>query len=314
MRKKEEKLKLENMVCSAEELKDMSEEQYRQEGKKSVKTYFRKNKFKVWSTIIVILIMVAGVSFTIIDGNNKYQQEVVKGMLMYQRELYAEVVIQDVKTFLSIHNEETYQAAKKSLNFSDELKAKIFREEHYGEDITGTTQEIEILNIEYDLSNSLEEKKFIITVKNQIDKKLEQKAIMYSYGFVLFNGISNFLNKIYVTEYQNPLYVVFNYAVIIIIGLFIYCLFTKNWNYIDIRKINAKKFFILQALLDVSSSIFNRFALLDGNVSIISVITTSSIVVTILSSRFILKEKITYKKYLMILGIFICVLILSLIK
>lgn len=150
--------------------------------------------------------------------------------------------------------------------------------------------------------------------KKQIDKKLEQKAIMYSYGFVLFNGISNFLNKIYVTEYQNPMYVVFNYAVIIIIGLFIYCLFTKNWNYLDIRKINAKKFFILQALLDASSSIFNRFALLDGNVSIISVINTSSIVVTILSSRFILKEKITYKKYLMILGIFICVLILSLIK
>ena len=150
--------------------------------------------------------------------------------------------------------------------------------------------------------------------KNQIDKKLEQKAIMYSYGFVLFNGISNFLNKMYVTEYQNPMYVVFNYAVIIIIGLFIYCLFTKNWNYLDIRKINAKKFFVLQALLDASSSIFNRFALLDGNVSIISVITTSSIVVTILSSRFILKEKIAYKKYLMILGIFICVLILSLIK
>lgn len=150
--------------------------------------------------------------------------------------------------------------------------------------------------------------------KKQIDKKLEQKAIMYSYGFVLFNGISNFLNKIYVTEYQNPMYVVFNYAVIIIIGLFIYCLFTKNWNYLDIKKINAKKFFVLQALLDASSSIFNRFALLDGNVSIISVITASSIVVTILSSRFILKEKITYRKYLMILGIFICVLILSLIK
>ena len=30
--------------------------------------------------------------------------------------------------------------------------------------------------------------------------------------------------------------------------------------------------------------------------------------------KFILKEKITYKKYLMILGIFICVLILSLIR
>ena len=110
------------------------------------------------------------------------------------------------------------------------------------------------------------------------------------------------------------MYVVFNYAVIIIIGLFIYCLLTRNWNYLDIRKINAKKFFLLQGLLDASSSIFDRFALLDGNVSIISVISTSSIIVTVLASRFILKEKVTLKKYLMILGIFICVLILALIK
>ena len=34
--------------------------------------------------------------------------------------------------------------------------------------------------------------------KKEVDKKLEQKAIMYSYGFVVFNGISNFINKIYV--------------------------------------------------------------------------------------------------------------------
>lgn len=150
--------------------------------------------------------------------------------------------------------------------------------------------------------------------KGKIDRKLEQKAIMYSYGFVIFNGISNFINKIYVTTFQNPLYVVFNYAVIIIIGIFTYCLLTKNWDYIDIRKINAKRYFLLQSLLDASSSIFNRFALLDGDVSVISVISTASIVITILASRFILKEKITWKKYLMILGIFMCVLILAIIK
>lgn len=150
--------------------------------------------------------------------------------------------------------------------------------------------------------------------KEKIDRKLERKAIMYSYGFVIFNGISNFINKIYVAEYQSPLYVVFNYAVIIILGIFAYCLITKQWNYIDIRKINSKKYFILQSLLDASSSIFDRFSLLDGNVSVISVISTSSIVITILASRFILKEKVSWKKYLMIFGIFICVLILSFIK
>lgn len=150
--------------------------------------------------------------------------------------------------------------------------------------------------------------------KEKIDKKLEQKAIIYSYGFVLFNGISNFINKIYVTKYQDPLYVVFNYAVIIIIGIFTYCLITKQWNYIDIRKIDAKIYFILQSVLDVSSSIFDRFALLDGKVSVISIISTSSIVITIIASRIILKEKITLKKYMMMLGIFMCVLILTVIK
>ena len=87
-----------------------------------------------------------------------------------------------------------------------------------------------------------------------------------------------------------------------------------QYSHIDIRKINYKKYFIIQSLLDVSSSIFDRFALLDGNVSVISVISTSSIVITIIASRLMLKENITLKKYLMMLGIFICVLILAVIK
>lgn len=150
--------------------------------------------------------------------------------------------------------------------------------------------------------------------EEKINKKAKRKAIMYSWGVVLFYGISDFINKIYITEYQSPLYVMFNYAVIIVIGILAYCLITKNWNYIDIRRINNKRYFLLQSLLDVSSSIFNRFALLDGNVSIVSVISTSSIIITILASRLILREKISWKKYLMILGIFICVLGLSCIQ
>ena len=147
--------------------------------------------------------------------------------------------------------------------------------------------------------------------EEKINKKAKQKAIMYSWGVVLFYGISDFINKIYIAEYKSPLYVMFNYAVIIIIGIFAYCLITKNWSCIDIRKINKKGYFVLQSLLDVSSSIFNRFALLDGKVSIVSVISTSSIIITMIASRLILKEKISWEKYLMILGIFICVLVLS---
>ena len=147
--------------------------------------------------------------------------------------------------------------------------------------------------------------------KEKINEKAKQKAIIYSWGVVLFYGISDFMNKIYITQFQSPLYVVFNYALIITIGILSYCLIAKKWDYIDIGKINSKKYFILQSILDVLSSVFNRFALLDGNVSIVSVISTSSIIITILASKWILKEKISWKKYLIIFGIFICVLILS---
>lgn len=144
-----------------------------------------------------------------------------------------------------------------------------------------------------------------------IDKKLQRKSIMYAYGYVLFNGVSKIFNKVYVTEFDDPLYVVFNFAFSTIIGILMYCIITRKWEYIDFRKMNSKGYFLLQSLLDSSSSIFSRFAMLDGNISIISVISTSSVVVTVLASRIILKEKITLKKYLIILGIFICVVMLS---
>lgn len=158
----------------------------------------------------------------------------------------------------------------------------------------------------------------IMVAKDKKEEKLNakerQKAIMYSWGVVLFYGISDFINKIYITEFQSPLYVMFNYALIIVVGILAYCFITKKWEDIDIRKINSKKYFILQSILDVSSSILNRFALLEGDISTVSVISTSSIIITILSTRWILKEKISCGKYGMIVGIFLCVLILALIK
>lgn len=77
-----------------------------------------------------------------------------------------------------------------------------------------------------------------------IEKKLERKSILYAYGYVLCNGISKVLNKVYVTNFENPLYVIFNYAIVTIIGVVIYCILTKNWDYIDIRKIKAKRYFL----------------------------------------------------------------------
>lgn len=139
----------------------------------------------------------------------------------------------------------------------------------------------------------------------------ESKGILYAYGFVLFNGIAGFLNKVYINIFENPLIVTFYYGLVIIIGVILYCIITKKWTYINIRQVNLKGLFLLHSLLDLGANLCSRFSLINGQVSTVSVITSSSIVVTILASRFILKEKISWKKYLMILGVFACILILG---
>lgn len=156
----------------------------------------------------------------------------------------------------------------------------------------------------------------ILLAKSQKSEseKSENKGIIYAYGFVLFNGIAGFLNKVYINMFGNPLVVTFYYGLVIIIGVILYCLITKKWTYINIKQVNFKELFLLHSALDLGANLCSRFSLINGQVSTVSVITSSSIVVTILASRFILKEKITWKKYLMIIGVFLCVLILGLTK
>lgn len=142
----------------------------------------------------------------------------------------------------------------------------------------------------------------------------ENKGIIYAYGFVLFNGISGFLNKVYINIFGNPLVVVFYYGLVTIIGVLLYCLITNKWDYINIKKVNYKGLLLLHSALDLGANLCSRFSLVSGQVSTVSVITSSSIVITILASRFILKEKISWKKYLMIIGVYLCIILLALMK
>lgn len=142
----------------------------------------------------------------------------------------------------------------------------------------------------------------------------ENKGIIYAYGFVLFNGISGFLNKVYINIFGTPLVVVFYYGLVTIIGVVLYCLITNKWDYINIKKVNHKRLFLLHSALDLGANLCSRFSLVSGQVSTVSVITSSSIVITILASRFILKEKISWKKYLMIIGVYLCIILLALMK
>ena len=71
--------------------------------------------------------------------------------------------------------------------------------------------------------------------------------------------------------------------------------------------------YIITSLIftDVLKNFSIRFCLIDGQVSIAQPIHSSSIIITIIGSYFILHEKISWKKWLMILGVIICVILLS---
>ncbi len=147
----------------------------------------------------------------------------------------------------------------------------------------------------------------LVSKSNKVETSSSKKGIIYAYGFVLFSGVSNFLNKVYINIYHDPLVIAFYFAITIIFSVLIYTIFTGQFSLLDVRRINAKRFFFMFVFLDFLSSLLIRFSLIDGPVSIVYVIESSAIIVTILASRLILKEKIPWRKALLITGIIICV-------
>ncbi len=138
-----------------------------------------------------------------------------------------------------------------------------------------------------------------------------KKGIIFACLFVLFNGVSSLLNKYYINIYINPLIMTFYYSFIGIIIVGMYCAFTRSWNHLNLKKINKIYLLFFYILLDLVANLTFRFCLIDGPVALAQPIHSSSIIITIIGSYFILKENISKKKWLMILGVIICVILLS---
>lgn len=145
-------------------------------------------------------------------------------------------------------------------------------------------------------------------ITNDKDSK---KGILFAWLFVLFNGVSSMLNKLYINVFINPLIVTFYYSLFGVTIVTIYCFFTKSWKYINLRKINKAYILFGYILFDFVSNLSYRFCLMDGQVSLAQPIHSSSIIFTVIGSYLILKEKISRRKWLMISGVIACVLLLS---
>lgn len=145
-------------------------------------------------------------------------------------------------------------------------------------------------------------------IRNDKDSK---KGIAFAWLFVLFNGVASMLNKYYISIFINPLIMTFYYSLFGIIIVGIYCILTKSWKYFNINKIDKVYLLFSYIIFDLISNLSFRFCLIDGQVALAQPIHSSSIIITIIASYFLLHEKISNKKWLMILGVIICVILLS---
>lgn len=142
----------------------------------------------------------------------------------------------------------------------------------------------------------------------------EYLGMFFAFIYASFNAISSFLTKLYVVEYNDPIIVSFYVSIMSIIAVFGYAISTKQLHKINFKYIDAKWWFVGFMAGDFITGLLNRLSFVGGPISIIYVLQGSSIVITTVCSKLILKEKITFNKYVIIGLITICGIALSFIS
>ena len=90
--------------------------------------------------------------------------------------------------------------------------------------------------------------------------------------------------------------------------------FLRNINLLDISKMKKKSLMFLSNVLDVVQVLLLRYAYIDGNVTIITALTSGSMILAIIFSTIFLKEKITFKRWLLIISITLALIALSVVS
>lgn len=153
-----------------------------------------------------------------------------------------------------------------------------------------------------------------IDIVDEEHRSTNFRGILYAYGFVIFNGIASFLGKIYVDKYKNPFLISYYFAIVIIVAIFTFCLITKKWNKINIFKVKDRRYFLLNSAIDSISTLFTRFSLINGPLSLTSLISSFSIVVGILGGVIFFKERISKMKILLCFLMTICIFLIAVMR
>lgn len=185
MRKKR-KIKIDEIVGDSNKYEEMDEKEYIDNAKKATKAVCTKNR--VITTLVLVGIMIGLVIYSLVDSYKISNKNRLGSLLMYQQELYGDIVMEDVRTMLGVYNEETYQNAKKSLALHSELQEKYFGKEHYNEDSVSEPPVVSILNLEYNLSDDINDKVFLVTAEKRQGNRGEfYKVIVELYNDEIYN-------------------------------------------------------------------------------------------------------------------------------
>lgn len=155
---------------------------------------------------------------------------------------------------------------------------------------------------------------YLLSRKVADSKKSNIKGLIFALLFTFFNGITQLLKKYFIVDFDNSFFFQFNISIVALIILIVFFIFNSKISIKTLKKTKQKKYLTFAALSDIICVLLVNYAMLDGDISIITILSASSIIISLILSRIILKEKITLSQYIMIILLVIAVLILSLIS
>ncbi len=145
-------------------------------------------------------------------------------------------------------------------------------------------------------------------------RKGKDLGIIYALGYLFSNGSATFINKLVTLKIENTMAITFYSGITSIFSIILILLLINKMDLLNLKKFKSKKEVFIMEFLEVISMILLRIALKTGNVVIISSLSSSSIIVATFLANIVFKDKISYKKWFIIILIVLSLITLSIIS
>lgn len=145
-------------------------------------------------------------------------------------------------------------------------------------------------------------------------RKGKDLGIIYAFDYLFSNGSATFINKLVTLKIENTMAITFYSGITTIFSIILILLLINKMDLLNLKKFKSKKEVLVMESLEVISMILLRIALKTGNVVIISSLSSASIIVATFLANIVFKDKISYKKWFIIILIVLSLITLSIIS